>query len=265
MFVLSLTQRWGKMSIFFLFLCCFFSLRAKEIEHLIPQIIKVYPHDLSAFTQGLAIKDGILYESTGLYGASRLKKIDLQTCQVIQNISLPPSLFAEGIAIIENRLFQVTWKEHQAFIYNLHTLQLVGTLSYKGEGWGLCSDGKNLFTSNGTNIITTRDPSTFKIIKQYKVHLGKKTFNRLNDLECVDQSIYANIWGENTIIRFDKKTGEITGLIDASGLLTPEEKQSIGPEDVLNGIAYDADKKHFFITGKRWPWLFEVLFVPITQ
>lgn len=251
--------------VYFLFLGLFCNslqaMKKEEVEELVPQVIKTYPHDTFAFTQGLCIHQGYLYESTGLYGESSIRKIDLKTLEPVHKKQLPDEIFAEGIAIDGDHLIQLTWKEHAAFVYDLKTLNLSRVHRYQGEGWGICCDGKRLFMSNGTDLIVVRDSQTFQIRNRYSVTLGKRRFFKLNALACVGNSLYANIWQSNFIVRIDKRNGRVTGLIDASGLLTPWERLKAGHEGVLNGIAYHPARKTFFITGKYWPWLFEVKFV----
>ena len=174
----------------------------------------------------------------------------------------PTAVFGEGVALDGNRLFQLTWREHIGYIYNLGTLTQVGTISYIGEGWGLCFDGSRFFMSDGTASIQMRDSTGFGAIGHLQVVLNGKPVDMLNELECVGGSIYANVWMTNNIVRIDKTTGEVTAVIDATGLLTPQELVKTGADGVLNGIAYDPTYQTFFITGKRWPKLFEVKFVP---
>lgn len=235
------------------------------VERLVPIIISTLPHDRQAFTQGLAIHDGYLYESTGLYGQSSLRKIDLKTGKVLSRIDVAPSFFAEGIAIIDRFIIQVTWKEKIAFVYNRENLRLEHKLSYQGEGWGLCSDGKHLLMSNGTSIITTYDPTSFQKLSTCRAKLGVREIELLNDLECVEDSIYINVWKQDIILRLNKYTGQITGIIDASQLLNLKEKKEVGTEGVLNGITYNPVSQTFWITGKYWPRLFEVRFISLSS
>ncbi|MBA3722961.1 MAG: glutaminyl-peptide cyclotransferase [Parachlamydiaceae bacterium] len=220
------------------------------------------PHDTEAFTQGLAISEGVLYESTGLYGSSSLRKIDLKTGKIIEQVNLPPQYFAEGIAIIDNNLMQVTWREQTAFIYDKSNLKLIRAIPYRGEGWGLCSCGNQLLMTNGSYEIVNLQSNNMQVVSKLNALSNNKKIFNLNDIESVGDSIYANIWNTDIIVRLDKKNGCLTGIIDASGLLTREEKNKATQEGVLNGIAYNPIKQTFIITGKRWPWLFEVIFVP---
>jgi glutamine cyclotransferase len=223
------------------------------------QVIRSYPHDRNAFTQGLVWRDGVLYESTGLVGRSSLRKVDLATGAVTQQSAVPPPYFAEGIADVGNRLFQLTWQHGRVFVYDRSTFNRVGEFAYEGEGWGLCHDGRSLVMSNGSDVLTERDPQTFALRRSIKVTQAGRPLDRLNELECVDGQIYANVWTTETIVRIDPKTGRVTARIDASGLLQPAERMGI---DVLNGIAYDPADKTFLITGKLWPRLFRVRFLP---
>ncbi len=234
-----------------------FKILSISVEHLIPQVIAVYPHH-PAFTEGLAIKENLLYESTGLYGQSSLRQIDLLTGKIIYQISLPPKYFGEGFALVGDQLIQLTWREQVAFVYDIKNFKLIRTFPYEGEGWGLCYDGTKLFMSNGTDTITMRDPQSFAILGKYRVLLGTQSISNLNGLECIGHSLYANVWGKDFILRIDKATGIVTGVINALGLLTTDERRAIGSEGVLNGIAYNPKNKTFLLTGKYWPRIFEV-------
>jgi glutaminyl-peptide cyclotransferase len=238
------------------------ALANRKPEQLMPQVISVLPHEPNSFTEGLLWYNGFLYESSGMYGKSDIRKVDLETGAILQRANDPSSVFGEGLALDGNQLFQLTWRENIGYIYDLGTLNRLGTLSYDGEGWGLCFDGKYFFMSNGSNAIFKRDPKTFAVLSSIPVLQEGKPINQLNELECVGNSIYANIWKTNTILRINKVSGKVTGVIDASGLLTPEEIAQAGPDGVLNGIAYDPVDNVFFITGKLWPKLFEVKFIP---
>lgn len=228
------------------------------VERLVPQVISKLPHELPAFTQGLAIEQDQLYESTGLYGQSSLRIINLLTGEVIRKQPLAAHLFAEGLAVFPQHIVQITWKEQQALVYDRSALNLKHILFYSGEGWGLCRDGHTVWMSNGTATLTQRDLTTFAPLKTVDVHYKGNSIGNLNDLECVGNSLYANVWQQNWIARIDKSTGEITGVIDASSLLSQAERSRLQPDDVLNGIAYRPQTGTFFLTGKGWPWIFEV-------
>jgi glutamine cyclotransferase len=232
------------------------------VERLVPQVLSVRPHDKTAFTEGLLLHGDSLYESTGLYGQSTLRQVDPQTGKVLRQTPLSRTYFGEGLALQGNRLVQLTWHEQVAFVYDLKTFAIVGSFPYSGEGWGLCFDGAQFFQTDGSAAIFVRDAVTFQVARQLSISLGGKPVTNLNELECVDDSLYVNVWHTNNILRIDKRTGQVTAQIDAAGLLTPQETAAAGTEGVLNGIAYDADHGTFLITGKLWPWLFEVRFVP---
>jgi glutaminyl-peptide cyclotransferase len=224
------------------------------------QVVRTYPHDRDAFTQGLIWRDGVLYESTGLVGRSSLRKVDLATGAVKQQTIVPAPYFAEGLADVGNRLLQLTWQHGRVFVYDKNTFNRVGELSYDGEGWGLCHDGRSLVMSNGGDALTLRDPKTFAVTRTIRVTQSGRPVDRLNELECVGSDIYANVWTTDTIVRIDSNTGQVTARIDAAGLLTPAERLGV---DVLNGIAYDPADQTFLITGKLWPRVFRVRFVPV--
>ncbi len=234
------------------------------VELLTPVVIRQIPHDPQAFTQGLVIDNDRLYESTGRYGTSSLRQIDLQTGAVIRQHSLPFELFGEGIAAANGQLIQLTWKEGIALVYQMESWLLTRHLAYQGEGWGLCYDSAQhtLFMSDGSSHLFQRNPDTFAIEKKLKVHLAGKKVKSLNDLVCVGNEIYANVWRTDFIVRINKKTGAVTALIDASHLLPENIKQQLEDEAVLNGIAYREQTDTFFITGKLWPFIFEVKFMP---
>lgn len=231
------------------------------VEALVPQIITEYPHDPTAFTQGLLLHEGVFYESTGRLGQSTVREVAIETGEVLRSRPLADTYFAEGLALVDDRLIQLTWQDGLALVYDRETFAYVGAHFYRGEGWGLCYDGAFLYHSDGSQFITRRDPVTFEPLDRLTVTFGGRPVNMLNELECVGADIYANVWQTDFIVRFDKTTGEINGLIDASLLLTPEQR----PQDtqaVLNGIAYDPEEDVFYITGKLWSSLFKVRFVP---
>jgi len=231
-------------------------------ERLIPEIIAVYNHDSASFTQGLVFDSGLLYESAGEYGASNLREVDPQTGTVLRKVAVPDEYFAEGLALVNDELIQLTWREQTAFVYDLSTFEERNQFSYEGEGWGLCYDGSHLYRSDGSSTITLHDPQTFAPVDSVDVTLSGQPVIRLNELECVGDFIYANVWHTDSILQIDKFTGRVAAVVDASGLLTPEQVQAAGREGVLNGIAYDPETGHFYITGKLWPLMFEMRFVP---
>lgn len=224
------------------------------------KVISTRPHDPSAYTQGLLWHDGSLYESAGGYGVSSLRQVDPATGEVRRRIDLPQQYFAEGLARVGDHLIQLTWQEGVAFVYRLPDFKKVREHRYQGEAWGLCHDGTKLILSDGSDRLTFRDPETFAPLGDVRVRLAGAPVERLNELECVDGAVFANVYQTEDIVRIDPKTGDVTALIDASGLLGAADYQA-GAE-VLNGIAYDSVKKRFLITGKNWPLLFEVVLVP---
>jgi glutaminyl-peptide cyclotransferase len=218
-------------------------------------VVSSYPHDPSAFTQGLTVYQGRMYEGTGEYGNSSLRRVDVSTGKTEQLRPLDPSLFGEGIVVQEDRVYQLTWKNNLIFIYDLATFSLLDTVVYPGEGWGLTSDGDLLILSDGTSSLKYIDPSTFKVTRQVTVHEGSAPVDRLNELEYVNGEIWANIWYEDRIARISPLDGHILGWIDLSGLYDSSERSR---EAVANGIAFDPDSGRIFITGKYWPKLFEI-------
>ena len=234
----------------------------RPVEQLVTEVVSVRPHDSTAFTEGLIYVDGLLYESTGIYGQSTLRQVDPQTGQVQRQVALPTDVFGEGLAAVNNQLIQLTWREDASFRYDLNSFTLLSTDSYPAEGWGMCYDGDYLYTSDGSPSIAVREVDTFAPVRQIRVTLKSVPVAQINELECVGDSIYANVWHTDNIMRIDKSSGRVDAVIDASGLLTPEQRASLSQEAVLNGIAYDPDTNTFLVTGKLWSWLFEVRFVP---
>jgi glutamine cyclotransferase len=218
-------------------------------------VVHVFPHDPDAFTQGLVYLDGFLYEGTGLNGRSSIRKVRLDNGEVLQIQRLDQQYFGEGIAIVGNSLFELTWQAELGFIYDRTSFQRTGTFTYKGEGWGLTYDGKRLIMSDGTSYLRFIDPSTRKELSRIQVRDAGKPVERLNELEYVKGEVYANVWQTERIARISPSTGQVLGWIDLSGLLSPREAQMA---DVLNGIAYDAQQDRLFVTGKLWPKLFEI-------
>jgi glutaminyl-peptide cyclotransferase len=232
------------------------------VERLRAEVVATYPHDSTAFTEGLVLDNGHLFESTGLYGDSSLREVEPTSGQVLRTVSLPSQFFGEGLALADNRLVQLSWRETTAFIYDPTTFTPLGKYTYAGEGWGLCFDGRWFYMSDGSSRLTLRDPRTFEPAGVIPVVLSGQPVELVNELECVGDWVYANVWHTDQIIRIDKATGGVSAVIQASGLLTPDQQRSVGPEGVLNGIAYDPARATFLITGKHWPSMFEVRFVP---
>jgi len=222
------------------------------------RVVHVFPHDPEAFTQGLVYLDGFLYEGTGLNGRSSIRKVRLENGEVVQIQKLDPLYFGEGIAIVGDSLFELTYKAEVGFVYDRTSFQRTGTFTYKGEGWGLTQDGKRLIMSDGTSYLRFIDPVTRKEVSRVQVREGARAIQELNELEYVKGEILANVWKTYRIARISPKTGQVLGWIDLSGLLAPREAQTV---DVLNGIAYDAQQDRLFVTGKLWPKLFEIKIV----
>lgn len=230
----------------------------KDVEQLRTRVVASYPHDRSAFTQGLLWHEGTLYESTGRYGTSTVRKVAAETGRVLLRHDLDGGFFGEGLAWTGDRFIQLTWYAGVALVYDAELLP-IGQMDYQGEGWGLTWDGDHLVMSNGSADLTFRSAETFEPLSNVTVTLRGQPLDGLNELEYVDGEIYANVWMKEWIARIDPETGEVTGVIDASGLLTASEKRRV---DVLNGIAYDPGSKTFWITGKFWPKMFQVVFEP---
>ncbi len=228
-------------------------------ERLRVNVLREHPHDPDAFTQGLQWTDRGLYEGTGLEGRSSLRRIELADWSVQQEVALPPDVFGEGIAVVGERIFQLSWQEGIAFVWTRDTFERITEHRYEGEGWGLCWDGEHLVMSDGSDELTFRDADTFEAVRRVRVVRSGRGVQRLNELECVAGLVYANVWQTDDIARIDPRTGAVTGWIDASGLLTDTEARGA---DVLNGITYLPESERFLITGKLWPRSFEVTFVP---
>jgi glutaminyl-peptide cyclotransferase len=221
------------------------------------RIVTKYPHDRAAFTQGLVYRSGVLYEGTGLYGQSTLRRVDLRTGDVRDTVTLGSDYFGEGIAVLKDRIYQLTWREQTGFIYDRETFALLDRFSYTTEGWGLTTDGTRLIASNGTDRITFHDPGTFAALGSIAVRADGEPVQRLNELEYVNGEIWANVFLTDRIARIDGTTGAVRGWIDLSGLLSENDRAGLDV-GVLNGIAYDAAKNRVFVTGKNWPKLFEI-------
>jgi glutaminyl-peptide cyclotransferase len=224
-------------------------------------VVHTYPHDPSAFTEGLFYLNGFLYESTGLEQHSSIRKVQLETGAVLQKIDIPPQYFGEGIVAWGGHLISLTWKSEIGFVFDLSTLKLQRKFSYHGEGWALTQDGRQLIMSDGTPELRFINPKTLQETNRLTVNLDGKPIHNVNELEWVKGEIYANIWQSNYILRIDPRTGDVVGLINLSGLLSASEHVG-GPDGVLNGIAYDAKDDRLFVTGKNWPKLFEIRLRP---
>lgn len=219
------------------------------------EVVKVYPHDENAFTQGLVIENGVLYESTGLYGNSSLRRVDLETGKVLQIYALPNQFFGEGITVFGDRIIQLTWRSQTGFVYDKNSFALLREFSYPTEGWGITNDGSQLIMSDGTATLYFLDSETFEKVGQVEVHDGNNPVTNLNELEYINGEVYANIWREERIAIINPQTGQVTGWIDLTGIYTQENRD---PNSVLNGIAYDAEGGRLFVTGKLWSQLFQI-------
>lgn len=219
-------------------------------------VVNSWPHDPAAFTQGLVFYEGNLLESTGLNGESTLRTVELNTGHVQKSVSLSSEYFAEGLTVIGTHAYQITWQNHQGFVYDAKTFQRERAFTYEGEGWGLTTDGQDLVLSDGTDQIRFIDPATFQVKRTVHVTFAGKPVVRINELEWIKGEIFANVWLTNAIIRIDPATGTVRGVIDFSNLLPPDQRQP--GTDVLNGIAYDPAGDRLLVTGKRWPKIFEV-------
>ncbi len=220
------------------------------------RIIQEYPHQQNAFTQGLVFYNGYLYEGTGLYGYSSLRKVEIDNGEVLQMQNLASQYFGEGITIFQNKIYQLTWQSGTGFVYDLDTFTLLDQFYYSGEGWGLTTDGNSLIMSDGTSYLYFLEPGSYEKTNRIQVRDNGKPVTHLNELEYIEGEIFANVWLTNKIVRISPLTGEVLGWLDFYGILPSNEcpKQI----DVLNGIAYDAASKHVFITGKLWCKLFMI-------
>jgi glutaminyl-peptide cyclotransferase len=220
------------------------------------EVVNVWPHDPQAFTQGLIFHDGALIESAGQYGESTLRRVELQTGRVLKKVDVPPQYFAEGVALLGGKLYQLTWEHGRGFVYDAETFEKTGEFRYDGQGWGLTTDGESLILSQLRFI----DPNTFRVTRTAQVTDRQAPVRELNELEYVKGEIWANVWHQDRIARIEPKTGKVVGWIDLKGLLPASEE--VGAEAVLNGIAYDAAGDRLFVTGKLWPKLFEIRLKP---
>jgi glutaminyl-peptide cyclotransferase len=224
------------------------------------RVVKSYPHDRNAFTQGLEFRDGFLYEGTGLVGRSSLRKVKLDTGQVVQQFDVPQPFFGEGITVLNQRIVQLTWQSQTGFIYDKSSFRLVGSFNYSGEGWGLTNDGKQIYMSDGTSQLRVWDPATLKEVRRITVRDGGRDVPALNELEFVHGEILANVWLTDRIARISPADGKVRGWVDLTGIVSNADRS--GPQAVLNGIAYDAAGDRLFVTGKLWPRIFEIQLLP---
>ncbi|MBV8158963.1 MAG: glutaminyl-peptide cyclotransferase [Dyella sp.] len=225
------------------------------------RVVHTYPHETSAYTEGLFYKDGYLYESTGEAGESTVRKVELETGKVVQRHDVPAQYFGEGIVDWGQHIMQLTWKDQLGFVYDLATFKQQRTFNYPGEGWALTRNDKHIYMSDGSAVLRVLDPETLATVGSILVTDGDQPVLNLNELEWVKGEIYANVWMTDRIARIDPATGHVKGWIDLAGLLDIS-KLPDPSNDVLNGIAYDAQHDRLFVTGKRWPKLFEITLVP---
>ena len=219
-------------------------------------VVSTYPHDRNAFTQGLVFEDGVLYEGTGGFGHSTLRRVELETGDILQIRELSAQFFGEGITIYKDKIIQLTWQSNIGFVYDKNSFELLQEFNYSTEGWGITHDGTRLIISDGTSTLHFLDPQTFEEIGQLGVFDNDGPVTRLNELEYIQGEIYANVWQTDWVARIAPETGRVIGWVELGGLLTPEDRSE--PVDVLNGIAYDAMTARLFVTGKLWPKLFEI-------
>ena len=227
-----------------------------EIPVFTYRILNTFSHDSGAFTQGLVVEDSIFYEGTGLNGRSSLRKVDLNTGDVLKIHNLTSEFFGEGITVFGDRIIQITWRSRIGFVYDKESFAQLTTFTYPTEGWGLTHDGSRIIMSDGTSNLYFRDPESLDEIGRIQVTDDRGPVSYLNELEYIKGEVYANIWLTDTIARISPETGKVTGWIDLKDLLSPMDR--LQPVDVLNGIAYDADHDRLFVTGKLWPRLFEI-------
>ena len=221
------------------------------------EVVHTYPHDPTAYTEGLFYLNGFLYESTGIENHSSIRKVRLETGEVLQKITVPAQYFGEGIVNWENRLVSLTWKSQVGFIYDLATFKRQSQFTYAGEGWALTQDGRRIIMSDGTPQLRFLDPRTMRETGRITVTLAGRPLRYINELEWIKGEIYANVWQTDWIVRIDPKSGEVVGVINLKGLLGAADRGH-GQAEVLNGIAYDAKDDRLFVTGKYWPKLFEI-------
>ena len=223
------------------------------------KVVNAYPHDRYAFTQGLVFENGFLYEGTGLHGRSTLRRVKLETGEILKIHKLPACFFGEGVTIYQNRIIQLTYKSNVGFVYDKDSFKLLRDFTFTTEGWGITHDGKRLIISDGTATLHYLDPKTFKAIGQIQVRDNYGPVSKLNELEYIQGEIYANVWKTDRIVKIEPQTGKVIGWIELKGLLSAEDHRA--KVDVLNGIAYDAINDRLFVTGKWWPKLFEIKLV----
>jgi glutaminyl-peptide cyclotransferase len=245
-------------------LCCAGLVHAQDSGYPVYgyKVVHTYPHDTSAYTEGFFYLDGSFYEATGEVGQSSIRKVDISTGKVLQKVDLPPPDYGEGIVAWKNRLIELTWQSHHGFIYDLHTFKKLGSFDYPGEGWALTADSKHIYMSDGTPTLRVLDPNTLKQVGKIDVTASGKPVPNLNELEWVKGRIYANVWLTNAIVEIDPASGKVVGVINLTGLAPDPSTLGDPSNDVLNGIAYDAKHDRLFVTGKRWPSIYEIELTP---
>ncbi len=235
---------------------------AQGVERLVPAVVQVLEHDRDAFTQGLVYADGRFFESSGRYGVSDLREVDVASGAVVRRRPLEARFFAEGLALVGDQLVQLTYREGTAFVYDRETFEELGRHRYDGEGWGLCFDGSVLWMSDGSSSLQRRDPVTFALLGRLEVRRDGRPVQRLNELACVGPNVYANVWLTTEIVRIDTASGRVSAVIDAAALVPDDPLVRANRDAVLNGIAHDPETGRWWLTGKLWPVLYEVRLVP---
>ena len=224
------------------------------------EVIREFPHDAGAFTQGLLVSQGHWIESTGGYGTSGIRRIERESGKILKRTDLPAEFFGEGAAEMDGKIYQLTWQSQRGFIYDTKTLRKLDEFQYQGEGWGLTNDASSLIMSNGSDRLRYLDPKTFHVWRELQVRIGGKPVNLLNELEFIEGEIFANVWHTDRIVRINPKDGNVIGVIDLTGIDAKEKRRD--PEHVLNGIAYDPKTGEMFVTGKCWPKIYQIRLVP---
>ncbi|WP_233840014.1 glutaminyl-peptide cyclotransferase [Dyella sp. 2HG41-7] len=226
------------------------------------KVVRTYPHDTSAYTEGFFYLNGYFYEGTGTEGESTVRKVDMETGKVLQKIDIPPPDYGEGIVAWKNKLIELTWQQQHGYIYDLHSFKRIGEFKYPGEGWALTEDSQHIYMSDGTPTIRVLDPETLKQVGKIDVTVEGRPLVNINELEWVKGSIYANVWLTHNIVQIDPTNGKVTGVINLRGLGPAQDQLQDPSNDVLNGIAYDAKHDRLFVTGKRWPLIYEIKLTP---
>jgi glutaminyl-peptide cyclotransferase len=231
---------------------------AQSIERLVPEVVQALPHDRDAFTQGLVYADGRFYESSGRYGVSDLREVDVASGVVVRRRPLEARFFAEGLALVGDRLIQLTYREGTALVYDRETFEELERHRYDGEGWGLCFDGSVLWMSDGSSSLQRRDPVSFALLGRLEVRRDGRPVERLNELACVGAQVYANVWLTTEIVRIDTASGRVSAVIDAAALVPDDPQVRANRDAVLNGITHDPETGRWWLTGKLWPVLYQV-------